>query len=187
MSTRGVVHGRFQVLNMKQMEQILAAKMRCSKLFLGITHPDIVNFASTSPFDTRGIIKKDNPMTFFERYEMLLNACKEFKFKREDFEIIPFPISHPDLLLQYVPGDAIYYMSVVTPWDEERLRTLELLGLKTEIIWRKSASDVVVASRDIRQMIGEGNDNWKNYVPKSVRDYVILNKIDERIRGLYSV
>ena len=36
----GVIHGRFQVLHLKHMEYILAAKMRCRKLYIGITNPD---------------------------------------------------------------------------------------------------------------------------------------------------
>ena len=36
----GVVHGRFQPLHLKHMEYILAAKMRCRKLYIGITNPD---------------------------------------------------------------------------------------------------------------------------------------------------
>ena len=44
----GVVHGRFQVLHLKQMEYILAAKMRCQTLYIGITHPDIAAYPATS-------------------------------------------------------------------------------------------------------------------------------------------
>jgi nicotinamide mononucleotide adenylyltransferase len=170
---------------MKQMEYILAAKMRCSKLYLGITHPDIVNFAATSPLDTSGITKKDNPMTFFERYEMLLNVFGEFKIKREDFAIIPFPISQPDLLRGYIPVDATYYMSIVTAWDRERLRILRLLGLKTDIIWEKDESELGVTGKEIRQMIAEGNNHWQLHVPKSVSEYIIKHQIDIRISQLY--
>ena len=33
----GVVNGRFQVLHLKHMEYILAAKMRCRKLYIGLS------------------------------------------------------------------------------------------------------------------------------------------------------
>ena len=36
----GVINGRFQVLHLKHMEYILAAKMRCNKLYIGISNPD---------------------------------------------------------------------------------------------------------------------------------------------------
>ena len=38
----GVVHGRFQPLHLKHMEYILAAKMRCTQLFTGITRRDSI-------------------------------------------------------------------------------------------------------------------------------------------------
>ena len=31
----GVIHGRFQIFHLKHMEYLLAAKMRCKKLFIG--------------------------------------------------------------------------------------------------------------------------------------------------------
>ena len=40
MEKTGVVNGRFQVLHLKHMEYILAAKMRCRKLYIGLTNPD---------------------------------------------------------------------------------------------------------------------------------------------------
>ncbi|WP_199413554.1 hypothetical protein [Coprococcus sp. AF21-14LB] len=36
----GVIHGRFQILHLKHMEYLLAAKMRCKKLYVGISNPD---------------------------------------------------------------------------------------------------------------------------------------------------
>ena len=44
----GVAFGRFQIFTLKHMEYILAAKMRCHKLYIGITHADIVSFATHS-------------------------------------------------------------------------------------------------------------------------------------------
>lgn len=36
----GVVRGRFQVFHLKHLEYVLAAKMRCRKLLIGIEEPD---------------------------------------------------------------------------------------------------------------------------------------------------
>ena len=180
----GVIFARFQILHLKQMEYVLAAKMRCKKLYIGITHPDIVAFAATSELDTNGITKRDNPLTFIERYQMILGAMEEFGVKREEFEIIPFPVSHPDLLLQYTPGDAVHFMSVTTPWDAERLHILEKLGLKTEILSRKTDIERGVNGTYVRKQIAEGGE-WRHLVPKSVAQYIMDNGIDRRIRDLF--
>ena len=124
MTERGVIHGRFQVLHLKHMEYLLAAKMRCRLLYVGITHPDISAYPATSPLDTHGTFQKDNPLTYIERYEMLRDSLLEFGVKREEFEIIPFPVSRPDILKQYAPGDAVYYMSICGEWDREKYEIL---------------------------------------------------------------
>ena len=54
MVDKGVVYGRFQILHLKHMEYLLAAKMRCRRLYVGITHPDITAYAATSALDVHG-------------------------------------------------------------------------------------------------------------------------------------
>ena len=58
---------------------------------------------------------------------MIRDALLDFGVKREEFEIIPFPISNPEVLLQYTPADAVYYMSICSPWDEEKYQILQSL------------------------------------------------------------
>lgn len=134
----GVVFGRFQIFNLKHMEYILAAKMRCQKLYIGITHADLVSFAATSSLDLHGTTKRDNPLTYLERYEVIQGALLDFGVRRKEFGIIPFPISQPDLILQYAPRDATYYLSINSEWDEEKAQSIERLGLKTEHLWQLS-------------------------------------------------
>ena len=58
----GVVHGRFQPLHLKHMEYILAAKMRCRKLYIGITNPDNLH-TRESVHDIRRSERSANPLT----------------------------------------------------------------------------------------------------------------------------
>ncbi len=180
----GVVHGRFQILHLKQMEYILAAKMRCQKLYIGITHPDIVTSAASSELDLHGTGRRDNPMTYFERFEMVHDALLDFGVERHEFEILPFPISHPGLLLQYVPKDAVYYMSICSDWDEEKKRILNTLGLQTEVLWTRSQEERGITGTKIRELIAEGKE-WKQYVPKTAVEYAEAHGIVERIQKLY--
>lgn len=177
----GVIHGRFQILHLKHMEYLLAAKMRCKKLYIGITHPDIVAFAATSELDEHGTTKRDNPLTYFERFEMIKGALEDFGVKREEFDIIPFPVSQPDLILQYAPRDAVYYMSICSDWDEERYQMLQKLGLETEVLWRKEPGDKGVTGAEVRRLISEEKE-WQQYVPKTVSEYITKHGIEQRIR-----
>ena len=180
----GVIHGRFQVLHLKHMEYLLAAKMRCRTLYVGITHPDISAYPATSPLDKHGRTKADNPLTYIERYEMIHDALLDFGVKREEFEIIPFPVSNPELLLQYAPADAVYYMSICSAWDEEKYQILCSLGLNVEVLWRRTEEEKGITGSELRGLIAREKE-WKKYVPRTVAGYLEENGIDQRIRQLY--
>lgn len=179
----GVIHGRFQIFHLKHMEYLLAAKMRCKKLYIGITHSDIVSFAATSDLDLHGTTRRDNPLTYFERFEMIQGALADFGVKREEYEIIPFPVSQPDLILQYAPRDAVYYMSLCTEWDEERYQILQGLGLDVEVLWRRTKEDMGITGNEIRKLITEEQE-WQQYVPKTVSEYIAEHGIEQRIQNL---
>lgn len=179
----GVIHGRFQILHLKHMEYLLAAKMRCRKLYIGITHSDIVSFAATSELDLHGVTKRDNPLTYFERFEIVKGAMEDFGVKREEFEIIPFPVSQPELLLQYAPKEAVYYMSICSDWDEERYEMLKKLGVETEVLWRKEPEEKGITGTEVRKLIAEEKE-WQQYVPKTVSEYITKHEIEKRIRSL---
>lgn len=179
----GVIHGRFQIVHLKHMEYLLAAKMRCKKLFIGITHPDITAFGATSELDIHGITKRDNPLTYFERFQMIQEALLDFGVTREEYEIIPFPISQPELIKQYAPSDATYFMSVCSDWDAERCRILDNMGLKVEVLWERAADERGITGTEIRELIAEEKE-WKPYVPKRVGEYMEVHGIENRIREL---
>lgn len=184
MVERGVIHGRFQVLHLKHMEYLLAAKMRCKVLYIGITHPDIISYPATSPQDVHGATERDNPLSFIERYEMIKEALLEFGVKREEFEIIPFPVSRPEILMQYAPEDAVYYMSICGEWDKEKYEILKSQGLNVEILWERYGEERGITGTQLRETIAADGD-WKQYVPKAAAEYIETHGIDERIRKLY--
>ncbi len=182
MTETGVVHGRFQVMHLKHMEYIMAAKMRCNKLFIGLTNPDSMHTRETIHDIGRGE-RSANPLTYFERYEMIRAALKDFKIPEAQYDILPFPISCPEYLLQYVPKDAVYYMGIYDAWDEEKYKTLQSLGLKTEILWRRPIEAKGVTASQVRNYIATGQE-WSHLVPRSVYRYLTENELDKRIRRL---
>lgn len=185
MTERGVVHGRFQGLHLKHMEYLLAAKMRCRLLYVGITHPDIFACPAASPLDVHGTLVRDNPLAYIERYEMIRDSLLEFGVKREEFEIIPFPVDRPDVLAQYAPADAVYYMSICGEWDREKEKILSSLGLKTEILWERNAEEKGITGTELRALIA-GDGSWRQYMPKAAAEYLTEHGLDERIKNLFS-
>lgn len=185
MTERGVVHGRFQGLHLKHMEYFLAAKMRCRLLYVGITHPDIFACPAASPLDVHGTLVRDNPLAYIERYEMIRDSLLEFGVKREEFEIIPFPVDRPDVLAQYAPADAVYYMSICGEWDREKEKILSSLGLKTEILWERDPEEKGITGTELRALIA-GDGSWRQYMPKAAAEYLTEHGLDERIKNLFS-
>ena len=185
MTERGVVHGRFQGLHLKHMEYLRAAKMRCRLLYVGITHPDIFACPAASPLDVHGTLVRDNPLAYIERYEMIRDSLLEFGVKREEFEIIPFPVDRPDVLAQYAPADAVYYMSICGEWDREKEKILSSLGLKTEILWERDPEEKGITGTELRALIA-GDGSWRQYMPKAAAEYLTEHGLDERIKNLFS-
>lgn len=171
----GVVFGRFQILHLKHMEYFLAAKMRCKKLLIGIANPD-GGFGEKQD--------KENPLTYYERFQMIHGALIDFGVKREEFEIVPFPIENPELFLNYVPKDASYYVSISDEADEKNLKVLEEKELKIEVLWRKEPETKGITGTEVRTLIAEGEE-WKPFVPKKVYEYVVSKSLDDRIKKLY--
>lgn len=176
---RGVIHGRFQVLHLKHMEYLLAAKKRCRNLVIGISNPDD-SFIRENKYDANRSRKANNPFTYFERYEMIRDAMLEFGVPREEFEIVPFPINAPEYIAQYAPRCATYYMSICDEWGEDKYRTLTGLGLKVEVLWKKPAEEKGTTATEVRKLIIEGKP-WSHLVPKSVYAYIAEHELDKRI------
>lgn len=182
MNKIGVVHGRFQVLHLKHMEYILAAKMRCQKLYIGITNPDMLH-AKASVYDENRGTKAGNPLSYRERCELIRRAMAEFRVPESQYEIIPFPISYPEYITQYAPEDAVYFMGMYDEWDEEKYRSLVELGLNVHILWKKDVENKGTTGSMIRHLIATDQE-WAQYVPKSVYAYMKEHELDKRVKRL---
>lgn len=182
LTEKGVVNARFQVPHLKHMEYILAAKMRCRKLYIGVTNPD-ESYIRESVNDEKRSTPEANPLTYLERYEMIRLAMEEFKVPASEYEIMPFPINRPEYITKYVPEDAVYYLGICDGWEEEKLKILTGLGLKTEVLWRRSREESGATGAWVRSCIASGED-WEHLVPKCVYRYITEKGIDERIKRL---
>ena len=182
MVKKGVVNGRFQVLHLKHVEYILAAKMRCEKLYIGITNPDMLH-AKSSVHDINRGTKAGNPLSYRERCEMLRGALAEFGVPESQYEIIPFPISYPEYITQYAPEDAVYYVGMYDDWDEEKYKTLNDLGLNIHVLWKKDIENKGTTGAMVRHLIATDLE-WAKYVPKSVYAYMKEHELDQRVKRL---
>ncbi len=182
MIEKGIINARFQVLHLKHMEYILAAKMKCSKLYIGITNPDPLHNKVTEN-DINRSAKSANPLTYFERCEMIKKALAEFKVPEHEYEIIPFPIDTPEYISHYTPKDATYFMGICDKWDEEKYHILRELGYEVEVLWRRNEQERGISGSWVRSCIATDHE-WAHMVPKSVYKYLTENDLDKRVKRL---
>lgn len=182
MDRTGVIHGRFQMLHLGHMEYLLAGKERCEYLIIGITNPDshLTKHSDANPHRSTTLA---NPLTYFERFQMISATMAEAGVKREEFDIVPFPINYPELVFNYAPRTAKYYMTIYDEWSKEKQAALQQLGCDIEVMWTRTNAEKVTSGSEVRDCIIHDRP-WEHLVPKAVFDYVIQNGIDERIRSM---
>ena len=114
----GFIHGRFQLFHNDHLNYALLAKEQCKKLIVGITSPENATLIREE-VDPHRSEAASNPFTYFERYNMVKLALLEAGVKREDFEIVPYPIERPEILYNYVPLSATSFFTIYDKWGDE--------------------------------------------------------------------
>lgn len=180
MDTVGVVHGRFQLLHKDHMKYILAGKQRCRHLIIGICNPDMTRTKFSQAAPHRSQIDA-NPFTYYERFQMIQGAMLETGVTMEEFDIVPFPINFPELLFNYVPLDAKFYMTIYEEWGIEKQALLQGLGCDVEVLWQKTPAEKEISGTWIRQQIKDGME-WRQYVPEFVYQYIRSHHFESRIK-----
>ncbi|WP_202620890.1 adenylyltransferase/cytidyltransferase family protein [Pseudoflavonifractor sp. 524-17] len=178
----GVITGRFQGLHLGHMEYLLAAAERCEHLIVGLT-----NFSpwEEAPAALQGLKRLEadaNPFTFYERMVMLRDSLMEAGLPRERFDIVPFPIEHPERISHFAPPEAIYFMTIYDQWGEHKKKVLEDLGLRTEVMWVRTDSQRLTSGTEIRRLIAQG-EPWTHLVPPAVRRYLDGHDLVRRLQG----
>lgn len=176
----GIVHGRFQVLHNEHMKYILEAKKRCKHLIVGITNYDC--FSSRDKVcneDPNRVCGDANPFTYFERYEMLKLALVEAGTSLFDFDIVPFPIDSIEEIVNFVPMDGVFFLTIYDDWGRKKEKLLRGLGVKVEVLYEKSKDEKLISSTAIRDKIRNDRE-WEALVPPSVYKYIVQKGFEEK-------
>ena len=173
----GFIHGRFQLFHNDHLNYALLAKQQCKKLIVGITSPENATLIREE-VDPHRSEAASNPFTYYERYNMVKLALLEAGVKREDFEIVPYPIERPEILYNYVPLGATSFFTIYDKWGYEKLERLQSLGYKTIVLF--DDREKAMCSTDIRKKIVDGTD-WRDMVPNAVYEYITDNGLAETV------
>ena len=174
----GFIHGRFQLFHNDHLRYALLAKQQCEKLIVGITSPENASLIREE-VDPHRSEAASNPFTYYERFNMVKLALLGAGLKREDFEIVPYPIERPEILYNYVPLGATAFFTIYDDWGYEKLNRLKNLGYGTVVLF--DTRQKAMCSTEIRQKMVNG-DNWKQMVPEAVYQYVVENNLVDKVK-----
>lgn len=181
----GVIHGRFQGLHKGHLEYLLEGKKRCEKLIIGITNYTCNEKSEhISKIDTHRLNPSDNPFTFYERLEMIRVALLAEGINEEEFRIVPFPIEKQDQIFNFVPRDAVFFITIYDNWGREKLKILKTLGLSVEVMWERSLEQKPISGSLLRKKISHGEE-WEYLVPTAVASYIKEHNLCKKITNNY--
>ncbi len=181
MHDEGVIHGRFQVLHNDHLAYLLEGKSRCRRLIVGISNPD-PRLTADDPADPHRSRPAANPLTYFERQELVQAVLIEAGLAQGEFTVVPFPINFPELLHWYVPRTAVYFLSVYDDWGRRKLKYFHDLGLHTEVLSERPREKKGLSATDVRASMVAG-DAWEPWVPPAARRLLRAWDIPGRLRG----
>ncbi|WP_043637458.1 nicotinate-nucleotide adenylyltransferase [Desulfovibrio sp. TomC] len=178
---QAVIHGRFQVLHNDHLRYLLAGKALCDRLVIGVTNPD-PSHTRHDPADPLRSLESSNPLTYFERAQLLHAVLAEAGLSPQEFFVVPFPINLPELYRHYVPLDALFLVSIYDEWGRRKLKYFESLTLHTHVLWEVPPEDKGLSATEVRRRMGAG-EPWEHLVPPAAAGLLRQWRIPERLSG----
>lgn len=128
---------------------------------MGITNPerDVVR---SELADDRRHRPEENPFTYWERMLMIEAVLESEEL---DGRIVPFPISDPERLRQYVPARGTHYLRVFDEWGEKKVQRLQ--GLGYDVVVLEPGVEKTLSAREVRALMRDGGA-WRDLVPAPV-------------------
>ncbi len=100
----------------------------------------------------------------------------------DGYSVTPLPINIPELILDYSPPDAVYYLTIYDGWGREKLHRFQSLGLQTRVLWEKNPDDKGITGTTVRRLIAE-NKTIDHLTPPAVARLVRQWNLAARLRG----
>jgi len=181
----GIIHGRFQILHNDHVKYLLAGKQVCRRLVVGITNPD-PTLTKKEHEDSQRDNPLSNPLTYYERYILVNEVLQAQGVKPNEFSVVPFPISMPELYKYYVPLNGLFFLTIYDDWGRKKLSIFKSLGLKTHVLWEVLPEKKGISAAEIRRLMVDGKP-WEHMVPPRVshllKKWDIPCRIKEIIAG----
>ncbi len=182
----GCVHGRFQPPHKGHLEYVLAAKARCTFLWIGISRPmpGAGSMCEHAPHRTEAMA---NPLSYDERIELITAMLKAHGVPATEFACMPFPIDQPKELVRLVPRELTCFVTIYDQWNREKVRLLRDLGYRVEILYERSIDQKIYSGTEIRASLLAADADWRRLVPEEVARILIDMGVPRRLRQLAGI
>lgn len=175
------VHGRFQPLHNQHLEYLLEAKKRCQLLWVGITQFNIRDLHDT-PNKPHRADPLSNPLTYYERIQIIEAALLKNGIEKEEFSFIPFPIEEPNLLKDFLPISIPIFTTICDKWNQFKIQLLVSCGYEVVVLYERKND--ILRSEKIRYEILNQDPTWKEKVPDSTVKIVSGYHLRERMEAI---
>ena len=174
----GSIHGRFQPFHNAHMAYALAALQHVDYLYVGLsrvlTEKGLGEGVVPHRFDSA-----ENPLTYYERTNLIRSALLSQGVCQSRFDIGPFPIENPSRLLEFWPSDLTCFTTNISGWNETKIGTLRALGYNVVVLDLVQTPDFASGTQ-IRAMARAGDSEWRKFVPERVAEYLIAADVMNR-------
>jgi len=177
----GFACGRFQPPHLDHLRFLLTAKQRCEFLWIGITQFNVRSLVECSEAGHRSVTL-DNPLTFFERVQLISAMLTEANISRAEFACIPFPIDEPDSLPDFLSIAIPCYVTITDDWSQEKNSRLLNAGYTIEELYDNTNKSV--EGKLIRASMLRGDQYWHQLVSPVVKQKLLDVKLPERLAFL---
>jgi len=172
-------HGRFQPVHNGHVEYLLEAKNRCEVLYVGLTQLTQYRLKDVSLAARHRAELKSNPLTFFERHELVTGVLLDLGISHHEFHVLPFPIEEEAVLHEFLPNRIPVLTTVYDDWNREKIRLLEQKGYPVEVLWERREKKF--SGSRVRELIAAGDDSYVSMVPEATVRAVRQLGIRERL------
>jgi nicotinamide mononucleotide adenylyltransferase len=178
------VHGRFQPFHLEHLEYVTAAIANTEFLHIGVTQFETAHLKHVHGAGDHRDNRASNPLTYFERAELISLALTGAGYTKSQFRVGPFPIEHPNQLADFLPTTIPILTTRVDEWNDRKIALLTDLGYSVRTLFDRDPKGV--AGSSIRSMMADGDESWHSMVPKSTIPYLVSLDLGGRIKQLTS-
>jgi nicotinamide mononucleotide adenylyltransferase len=174
------VCGRFQPPHNEHLEYLLEAKKRCRFLWIGIVRPDVHDMPE-SPDAVHRQAFHANPLTYFERVQILVRAMVDEGVAQNAFACTPFPLDGPqERLGDFMSREIPCFTTICEQWNEKKREKLVQAGYRVEVLFKRDPA-TKVEGQHIREAIVRQDSSWEALVPPATKDAVYRLGLRERL------